>query len=158
LRPDPQRNSEILRILSAEAFTSPHRKEMYHVLTAMNLAGRPVDELTVDWELASRGVPLDARQSYRAVRDDHTYAMHLARLDYGYQEPIAAAAELAAEYRQAFAEHPAGSAGLKAVSGRQAGRRRADPSTGTIPGRPALRLVQPPPEAGPSERGPQQAR
>jgi hypothetical protein len=145
--------------LPAEAFTNPHRKEMYHVLTAMNLARRPVDELTLDWELASRGVPLDARQSYGAVRDDHTYAMHLARLDCGYQEPIVAAAELAAEYWQARAGHPAGSAArLKAVGGRQAGARRGDPSAGAIPGRPALRLVQPPPEAGPSERGPQQAR
>ena len=55
LRQDPQRNAEILRILPAEAFTNPHRKEMYHVLTAMNLAGRPVDELTVDWEARQPG-------------------------------------------------------------------------------------------------------
>jgi hypothetical protein len=144
--------------LPAEAFTNPHRQQIYHVLTAMNLAGRPVDEVTADWELASRGVSLDARQSYGAARDGQTYAMYLARLDCGYQEPIVAAAELAAEYRQARAAHPAGSARLKAVGGRQPGRRREGQSAGGIAGRPALRLVQPPPEAGPSERGTQQAR
>ena len=154
LQQDPQRNLEILRMLSWEAFTNPHRREIYHVLTAMTLTGRPVDELTLDWELASRGIPIDARQSSSATRDE-TYAMYLARLDHDYQEPLTAAHELAAEYWQAPTENPAGSARLRAVGGRQAGRPRGDPSAGRVPGRPALRLVQPPPEAGPSERGPQ---
>jgi hypothetical protein len=158
LQQDPERNAGILRTLPAEAFTNPHRKEIYQVASAMYRAGKAVDELTLDWELAVQGVPLDARQSYGATRDDHTYAMYLARLDCGYQEPAVAAGELAAEYEEARVAHPAGSARPRAAGGRQAGRRRGDPSADTIPGRPVLRLVQPPPEAGPSERGPQQGR
>jgi hypothetical protein len=159
LHQDPERNADILRILPAEAFTNPHRKEIYQVASAMHLAGKAVDELTLDWELAARGVPLDARQSGGAVRDDQTYAMHLARLERGYEEPVTAAHELAAEYRQSRSGHPAGSARRGTPGARQTARARGDAAAVRILGRPVLRLVQPPPEAGgPTGRGPQQAR
>jgi hypothetical protein len=77
LHQDPERNADILRILPAEAFVNPHRKEIYQVASAMYRAGKAVDEFTLDWELAGQGVPLDARQSYGATRDDQTYAMYL---------------------------------------------------------------------------------
>jgi hypothetical protein len=159
LQQDPERNAGILRILPAEAFVNPHRKEIYQVASAMYRAGKAVDELTLDWELAVQGVPLDARQSYGAVRDDHSYAMHLARLECGYQEPVIAAGELAAEYEQSRSAHPASSTRRAGPGARQASRARGDTPAGRVPGRPVLRLVQPPPEAGgPTGRGPQQAR
>jgi len=152
---DPERNAGILRTLSAEAFTSPHRKEIYQIFSAMHLAGKAVDELTLDWQLAAQGVPLDAGPGGRAERDDQTYAMHLARLDYGYGEPAIAARELAAEHQRYPARRtPHGEPGA-----RQTATLRRDATAARVPGRPALRLVQPPPQAGgPAERGPQQAR
>jgi hypothetical protein len=157
LRQNPERNADIVRILPAEAFGNPHRQEIYQVARAMYLSGKPVDELTLDWELASRGVPLDARQSYVAARGEQTYAMHLARLEFSYQEPITAARELTAEYGQSRSGHPAGSA-LRPSGARPAARTRDSAQEARPPGRPALRLVQPPPQAGPPEHGPQQAR
>jgi hypothetical protein len=159
LHQDPERNADILRILPDGGFTNPHRKEIYQVLTAMHLAGKAVDELTLDWELATQGVPLDARQSGGAVRDDQTYAMRLARLEYGYEEPVTAARELSVEYGQSRSGHPAGSARRGTPGARQMVRARGDAPAERVPGRPVLRLVQSPPEAGgPTGRGPQQAR
>jgi hypothetical protein len=158
LQQAPQRNTHILRVLPAEAIAGPHRSQIYQVLSAMHQAGKPVDEVTLDWELASRGVPLDGRQSRIPGRDDQTYAMRLARLHPGYEAPATAAAELAAEYGRSWAARPAGSAPRGSPDVRpeaSAGRRAPAPR---IPGRPVLRLIKPPPQAGPSERGPQQGR
>jgi hypothetical protein len=157
LRQDPERNADILRALPAGAFANPHRREVYQVASAMYQAGKPVDELTLDWELASRGVPLDAGQSPGAARDGGTYAMRLARLEIGYQEPATAAEEMAAEYRQSRTGHSAGSARLRAVRTPAPAVRPQAPAAGTP--RPVLRLVQPPPQpGGPGGPGPRQAR
>ena len=159
LHQDPERNADILRILPAEAFTSAHRREIYQVLTAMHLAGKPVDELTLDWELATHGVPLDARQGHDAARDDQTYAMHLARRECSYEEPVIAAGELVDEYEQSRDRRPAGSARRWGPGARPTARTHGDAPATRTSGRPVLRLVQPPPEVGgPAERGPQQAR
>ncbi len=158
LHPAPERDADILSTLPAEAFTSPHRQEIYSVVKAMHMTGKPVDELTLDWELATQGIPLDARQGWHPVNDDQTYATRLARRHHGYQEPLTTAAELAAEHAQSRSGHPAGSARLRTADGRQQARTPGNTPARPVPGRPALRLVQPPPEAGPAGRGPQQAR
>ena len=159
LRHDPERNPGILRVLPAEAFANLHRREIYQVLTAMHQAGKAVDELTLDWELATQGLPLGGRKSGGAARDGLTYAMQLARLNGGHEEPATAARELAAEYERSRSEPPVGSGRRGKPDTGATTRSRGDAPAAKIPRRLGLRLVQPPPEAGgPTERGPQQAR
>ena len=43
---------QILSYLPAAAFTSPARQEIFRAARRLNQSGRPVDELTVSWELA----------------------------------------------------------------------------------------------------------
>jgi len=45
-------NSQVLEWLPAEAFTSGQRREVYQAIIALASNGEPVDELTVDWQLA----------------------------------------------------------------------------------------------------------
>jgi hypothetical protein len=45
---------QILSYLPAAAFTSPARQEIFRAARRLNQSGRPVDELTVSWELATR--------------------------------------------------------------------------------------------------------
>jgi hypothetical protein len=46
--------AQILGFLPAAAFTSPARQEIFRAVHRLVLAGRPVDELTVGWDLAAR--------------------------------------------------------------------------------------------------------
>lgn len=45
---------QILGFLPAAAFTSPARQEIFRSIHRLSMAGRPVDELTVRWDLATR--------------------------------------------------------------------------------------------------------
>jgi hypothetical protein len=44
---------QILSFLPAAAFTSPARQETFRAIRRVSLSGRPVDELTVRWDLAT---------------------------------------------------------------------------------------------------------
>jgi DnaB-like helicase N terminal domain len=45
---------QILEYLPAAAFTSPDRQEIFRAARRLHQSGRPVDELTVGWDLATR--------------------------------------------------------------------------------------------------------
>ena len=47
-------SSNVLDWLPAEAFTAGPRRDVYEAVAALGRAGRPIDELTVEWHLASR--------------------------------------------------------------------------------------------------------
>lgn len=48
----PRQNSDALEWLPAEAFLPGPRRKVYEAITALARAGEPVDELTVEWQLA----------------------------------------------------------------------------------------------------------
>jgi len=47
-------NSSVLDWLPADAFTAGPRREVYEAIAALTRGGQPIDELTVQWHLASR--------------------------------------------------------------------------------------------------------
>jgi hypothetical protein len=161
LRHDAAHSAGIAQVLPAQAFSSPHRQAVYQVLTVMHQAGKAVDALTVDWELASRGVPLDARPRPGAALDDLTYTMRLARLNQGQGESVATARELAVDYWRSRSARPAGNARHEGAGGQHPAQALGPGNAQArgIPGRRGLRLIQPPPQAnGPARPDPQQAR
>lgn len=46
-------NSDVLDWLPAEAFTAGPRRDVYEAITALTRSGQPVDQLTIEWHLAS---------------------------------------------------------------------------------------------------------
>jgi replicative DNA helicase len=48
----PWQNSDVLEWLPADVFTGGARREVYEAITALARTGEPVDELTVEWQLA----------------------------------------------------------------------------------------------------------
>jgi hypothetical protein len=77
---------QVLAFLPVAAFADPYCQELFQAIRSLDAAGRPIDPLTVDWELARRGVPLDG--------GTESYATRLARADAGKESPIKAATVL----------------------------------------------------------------
>jgi hypothetical protein len=149
--------------ISSDAFRDRYRRAVFSVLTDMHRTRRPVDPLTVDWELASSGLPVYQGTNAGADGlDEETYATRLARAEVAQDQAIKAARELQRHQRHA--------AGLEAaLHDRQppaCSRRRGRTSLGQVPPPsaeqtlPRLTLVQRPPgrSAEGPDRGPQQAR
>jgi hypothetical protein len=149
--------------IPAEAFRGSYRRAVFEVVAAMHRAGWPVDALTVDWELASAGLPLyDRPAAGNGAAGEVTLAMRLARVEVSDEQAVKAA--LALRGRQGR-----GGNGLRAVPGAvlpwTRGQRRgrgelrqvppSDPGEARL-----LRPVQRPPrrDADGPDRGPQQAR
>jgi hypothetical protein len=149
--------------ITPDAFRDRYRRAVFSVLTDMHRTRRPVDPLTVDWELASSGLPV--YQGTNAGADglsEETYTTRLARAEVAQDQAIKAARELQ--------RHQGHAVGLEAAlhdrqpppGSRRRGRRalgQAPPSSAekTLP---RLTLVQRPPgrSAEGPDRGPQQAR
>jgi replicative DNA helicase len=96
MRSWPQQAAEIIRIVQPEAFADPFRREVFRLLDAMLQAGHPVDQITLDWELAAHGIQPHAQHG------QETYGQRLARnTTAGYQEAIMVAYELQDQHERA---------------------------------------------------------
>jgi replicative DNA helicase len=148
----PGHARQILAILDDRDIGDPYRRAMIRALRDMHASGMAVDELTLDWELAQRGLPL-VRQP-EEVKGRETYAMRLARHGVDEGLPIQAARELAAErtLRSQQAQRPNHSTGQRPER-----TMRRQPQAGRT-GHPSLRLIPRPPENGGPQHGPQQGR
>jgi len=85
---NPEEAAEILRALGRPAITDPYRREVLEVLSGMVRNGRPIDELTLDWALTERGLPL------RPEHGGATTGERLARIQASLQEALTSARAL----------------------------------------------------------------
>jgi hypothetical protein len=148
--------------IAAAVFRDPYRRAVFTVLTSMHRDRRPVDPLTVDWELASSGLPIYQGTGAAANGlNEETYSTRLARTDVAQDQAVKAAREL--EQQQGHAT------GLEARHDRRSppgSRRHGRGSLGQAPPPsaeqtlPRLGVVQRPPghSAEGPDRGPQQER
>jgi hypothetical protein len=98
LRRHPQAG-QILAFLPAAAFTSPARQETFRAIHRVSMSGRPVDELTVCWDLATRaGTSLDLSPGAGQPSSVPAgYVDKLARADVGSdRSPLRVAHDLSA--------------------------------------------------------------
>jgi hypothetical protein len=151
LRPASQRAAAILRTVTATAFGDSYRRKVFQTASAMHQHGRPVDELTVDWELTMHGVPIaPGSRAWTA----ETYGKHLARIEVpSYDAPIDAAREVQALHDQAHGR-PSIRSKVPGAPGPQ--RVRRDATASARQGQPRLRLIVRPPEGEGPGRGPEQ--
>jgi hypothetical protein len=143
---------QVFKFLPAAAFTSPARQAIYGAARRLHLVGRPVDELTVSWELAIRSAlaAVVAPVSTPATQVPGGYVAWLASADIGTgQPPLQAAHALDARYR---ASHLAG-AGVSSGQATRTSRGRAQ----QVPRAIVIPLARPPDAAGPrpADPGPQ---
>jgi replicative DNA helicase len=115
---------QILGFLPDGAFTDPVRRTIFATVRGLTASERPVDELTVDWELASQWsqsgeLPVESPAS--ADRD--SYVTRLAHAHIGRTSPLVAAGDL-------LTWHLGWTPGARAPSGDSAR------PTGTAPGSP----------------------
>ena len=107
---------QILSFLPAAAFTSPARQEIFRAAHRLDLTGRPVDEITVSWELATHSAVtaiLSPENPPQPGRLDG-YVHRLAGTSTGDQPPLLAAQVLDAQLRHRTshgAQRAAGAAG-----------------------------------------------
>ena len=131
-------SGQVLSFLPVSAFTSEYRQEIFQAIRALDTAGKPVDELTVDWELAQRGItPADSTAAY---------VSRLAHADIGTDSPVkdAHALRVRLERRTRSAvQSPGDTPSAVAFT-------EGNP-------RPQLQLVQPPPDAVTTRPGPEHA-
>lgn len=80
---------QILSYLPAAAFTNPARQEIFRAARRLNQSGRPVDELTVSWELATRSAVTAVLSPDSASRPQvpHDYIATLADIGVGVGPP-----------------------------------------------------------------------
>ena len=93
---------QILDHLPAAAFTSPDRQEIFRAARRLDHSGRPVDELTVSWELAARSAVSAVLSSETAPgrKALDAYIAKLARQDASSSvSPLQAARDLDAQLR-----------------------------------------------------------
>ena len=134
IRQWPEQALEIARILRPEAFADPFRRAVFVLLRAMRQAGRAIDELTLDWEMAAHGI-------LAGVERGETYGQRLARIQTGYQEAIMVAHELQDQHERASRPRITGPGMRGNPGGRRATVRKPAPQAGDQP-RPGLRLIQ----------------
>lgn len=145
---------QIVKYLPTAAFTSPARQAIYGAARRLYLVGRPVDELTVSWELAIRSASaaVVSPASTRAIQVPEGYVVSLVGAEIGTgQPPLQAARALDARYRASHPKQPA--AGENAAPGQvtriSRGRGRQVPTALVIP------LVRPQQAAGPRPADPE---
>jgi hypothetical protein len=148
--------------LPAGVFGDPYRRAVFETLAAMYQEGRPVDALTVDWELARAGLPLYDRPGAGADGiGTETFAMRLARAEVTDEQAMTAVSALGGGRSRGIGRRAVPDPALPWRRGQRHGRGMPgqvpshDPE-GTRP----LQVVQRPPgrSADGPDRGPQQAR
>ena len=130
---------QILSYLPAAAFTSPERQEIFRAARRLNRSGRPVDELTVSWELATHSAvaavlsPESAPQSQMP----HDYIGRLASTDVGVgPSPLRTAHELDVQlrYRASRDLKPAaGTVGSPPLGGKDRARQTTEARAQGVP-------------------------
>lgn len=144
---------QIFNFLSAAAFTSPVREDIYVAARRLHQVGRPADELTVSWELAIRSasaaVVSPATTPATQVPDGLVARLASADIDAG-QSPLQAARALDAGYRASHPRQPAaGAAGSP-----DQGARTSQDRTQQVPRAPGIPLARPQQAAGPRPADP----
>lgn len=91
---------QVLAMLPGTVFTSPLRREIFEVIRSLHVGKRPVDALTVDWELARCQATSGIRDEAPAGADE-SYAARLARLNTGDGPITGTAHALLTAYAQA---------------------------------------------------------
>jgi hypothetical protein len=83
-------SDQLLRRLPAGAFTDPLRRRIFLAVRGLWSSGRPVDELTVDWELATGHTPVGQRAAGvpAAYSAGDSYSTRLARTSLGDDPPV----------------------------------------------------------------------
>jgi hypothetical protein len=79
-------NSHVLAWLPAEAFTAGARRGVYEAIAALARNDEPVDELTVEWQMARRGAAMHATASQAETSSEPNGR----RIDPGYVGILAA--------------------------------------------------------------------
>jgi hypothetical protein len=152
---------ETIACIAEAAFRDPYRRAVFSVLTSMHRDRRPVDPLTVDWELASSGLPI--YQGIEAAANglsEETYSTRLARTDVAQGQAVKAARELQQQQGHAVGLEAALHDRRSTPGSRGRGTSRQTPPPSAEQTLPRLGLVQRPPgrsAEGPG-RGPHQAR
>lgn len=86
---------QLMRALHAGVFTDPLRQQVFLAVESLHATGRPIDELTVDWELvrvlASVGVK---PMNIGVATAQPSYVMRLAAADFGREETTRVAGTL----------------------------------------------------------------
>lgn len=140
----------ILRSLSGEAFTDPLRRQLFRAITTLYTAGKAVDPLCADWELAQHPAPAQPQPEQQAAPGSRPgYTARLAAAEVGQVQVAWAASGMQDRLSNAAAgqrEVPGAAARRALLPGRTADR------PGMVPGQPGPRLIQPPP--GPPGHGP----
>jgi replicative DNA helicase len=133
---------QVLTFLPTAAFADPYRQELFRAIRSLHVAGKPVDPLTADWELARRGIPL--------VGGGESYATTLARAEADGESPVKIATILLAQLhrRTSRATAPATELFPRPTEAETLSPHHSAPY---------LRLLQPPagssaPNAGPGQR------
>jgi hypothetical protein len=101
---------QVLAFLPAAAFTSPARQEIFRATRRLHQSGRPADELTVGWELATHAAATAvlSPETARQPQVPEGYVDRLASTDIGTgQSPLRAARDLDAQLRYRGSLHPA---------------------------------------------------
>jgi replicative DNA helicase len=107
----PAEADDIRRVLGPSAITDPYRREAFQVISAMVRDGRPVDELTLDWAIAERGLPLQPKGG------GATFGQRLAHVPVSLPEALTAAHALQGR-SMSLAEPPQlGTAGTRRGTG-----------------------------------------
>jgi hypothetical protein len=95
-------SGQILRFLPTAAFTDPIRRQVFLAARRLRGIGRPVDELTIDWELASEQAPSSQQPAETATApdDSDSYVTRLARASIGDDPPLKTADALLARLHE----------------------------------------------------------
>jgi hypothetical protein len=149
--------------MAAKAFRDPYRRAVFTVVMDMHRDRRPVDPLTVDWELANSGLPIYQGTDEEAKGlSEETYSTRLAHMEVAQDQAVNAARELQLQQGHATGLE-ATLRGRRSTPGSQGsgrGVRGQAPPPSAEQTLPLLGLVHRPPgrsTEGP-DRGPQQAR
>jgi DnaB-like helicase N terminal domain len=105
---------QILSYLPAAAFSSPERQEIFRAARRLSQSGRPVDELTVSWELATRSAAdavLSPESTPRPQGPDGYIAWLAGTGISASQSPLRAAHDLDAQLRHRTSHGPRPAAG-----------------------------------------------
>jgi hypothetical protein len=143
---------QVMSTLPGTAFTDPFRREVFYAIRSLFASTRPIDPLTIDWEVtrsqaSSSGTVTRGRST---ADSDDSYVTRLSRMSIGDAPVTSTADALLAELNRSGNEMGSGKAeqprALRSVPG---------PMTRSVPGqapvrsgsRPAdiSRLLQPPP-------------
>jgi replicative DNA helicase len=131
----------ILDFLPAAAFTSIPRRDIFQTIRTLNATGRPVDPLTIDWELSQR--------TTLPVGGTEAYTTRLASTALNGESPLKAAYTLEARLQRRASTQAAPSPEIPARP------KLALQATPEQPP-PQPRLIQPPPGVMPRQPGPEQ--